>query len=81
MTTVSMVAGMTPLALALDPGSTAQRSLGTVVIGGLLSSLLLTLVLVPVVYMWLAPGPPKPKAASSPTPASETTTRLALESR
>jgi HAE1 family hydrophobic/amphiphilic exporter-1 len=47
MTTVSMIAGMMPLALALDPGSEAKRSLGTVVIGGLTSSLLLTLVLVP----------------------------------
>jgi HAE1 family hydrophobic/amphiphilic exporter-1 len=58
MTTVSMIAGMTPLALALDPGSVAKRSLGTVVIGGLASSLVLTLVLVPIVYMWIAPGPP-----------------------
>jgi HAE1 family hydrophobic/amphiphilic exporter-1 len=59
MTTLSMVAGMLPLALALDPGSAAKRSLGTVVIGGLTSSLILTLVLVPVMYVWLAPGPPK----------------------
>jgi hydrophobic/amphiphilic exporter-1 (mainly G- bacteria), HAE1 family len=58
MTTVAMIAGMTPLALALDPGSAAKRSLGTVVIGGLTSSLLLTLVLVPIVFIWLAPGPP-----------------------
>jgi Cu/Ag efflux pump CusA len=54
-----MVSGMLPLALALDPGSAAKRSLGTVVIGGLTSSLILTLVLVPVVYVWLAPGPPE----------------------
>ena len=58
MTTVSMISGMLPLALALDPGSAAKRSLGTVVIGGLLSSLVLTLVLIPIVYMWIAPGPP-----------------------
>jgi hydrophobic/amphiphilic exporter-1 (mainly G- bacteria), HAE1 family len=58
MTTVSMISGMMPLALALDPGSAAKRSLGTVVIGGLTSSLILTLVLIPVVYMWIAPGPP-----------------------
>jgi HAE1 family hydrophobic/amphiphilic exporter-1 len=65
MTTFSMIAGMLPLALALDPGSAAKRSLGTVVIGGLISSLLLTLVLIPVVYMWIAPGPPErtPEAA------------------
>jgi HAE1 family hydrophobic/amphiphilic exporter-1 len=55
MTTVAMIAGMLPLALALDPGAQAERSLGTVVIGGLISSLLLTLVLVPVVYIAVAP--------------------------
>jgi HAE1 family hydrophobic/amphiphilic exporter-1 len=58
MTTMSMIAGMTPLALALDQGSVAKRSLGTVVIGGLASSLVLTLVLVPIIFIWIAPGPP-----------------------
>jgi HAE1 family hydrophobic/amphiphilic exporter-1 len=62
MTTVSMISGMLPLALALDPGSAAKRSLGTVVIGGLTSSLLLTLVLVPIMFVWIAPGPPKEPA-------------------
>jgi hydrophobic/amphiphilic exporter-1 (mainly G- bacteria), HAE1 family len=56
MTTVAMIAGMIPLALALDTGAQAARSLGTVVIGGLLSSLLLTLVLVPVVYLAVSPA-------------------------
>ena len=56
MTTLAMIAGMTPLALSLDPGSQAQRSLGTVVIGGLLSSLLLTLLLVPIVYLRFVGG-------------------------
>jgi HAE1 family hydrophobic/amphiphilic exporter-1 len=55
MTTASMVFAMLPLALALEPGSQVRASLGIVVIGGLLSSLLLTLVLVPVMYVWLAP--------------------------
>ena len=54
MTTFAMVCGMIPLALVLDPGAQAARSLGTVVIGGLLSSLFLTLVLVPVMYVALA---------------------------
>ena len=54
MTTAAMIAGMAPLALDLDPGAQAAASLGTVVIGGLASSLLLTLVLVPVVYVALA---------------------------
>jgi HAE1 family hydrophobic/amphiphilic exporter-1 len=56
MTSVSVVAGNIPLALALEPGSAVRSSLGTVVIGGILSSLFLTLVLVPVMYVWLAPA-------------------------
>jgi HAE1 family hydrophobic/amphiphilic exporter-1 len=55
MTSISVVAGNLPLALALEPGSSVRSSLGVVVIGGILSSLLLTLVLVPVMYMYLAP--------------------------
>jgi HAE1 family hydrophobic/amphiphilic exporter-1 len=55
MTTAAMIAGMTPLALGLVQGSQVRQSLGIVVIGGLLSSLLLTLVLVPVAYMRFAP--------------------------
>ncbi len=55
MTTASMVAGMTPLALGLVEGSQVRQSLGIVVIGGLISSLLLTLVLVPIAYMRFAP--------------------------
>jgi len=62
MTTASMICGMMPLALALDPGSAAKRSLGTVVIGGLTSSLILTLVIVPIMFVWIAPGPPKEPA-------------------
>jgi len=55
MTTISMIAGMTPLALGLVAGSEVRKSLGIVIIGGLTSSLVLTLLLVPVVYVWLAP--------------------------
>jgi Cu/Ag efflux pump CusA len=43
MTSFSVVAGNMPLALALDPGSISRSSLGIVVIGGVLSSLVLTL--------------------------------------
>jgi len=55
MTSFSIVAGNLPLALALEQGAQQRASLGIVVIGGALSSLVLTLLLVPVVYMWLAP--------------------------
>jgi HAE1 family hydrophobic/amphiphilic exporter-1 len=56
MTTASMVFGMLPLALGLAEGAEFRRSMGTVLIGGLLSSLVLTLFLVPVVYAWVAGG-------------------------
>jgi HAE1 family hydrophobic/amphiphilic exporter-1 len=55
MTTVAMVSGMLPLALGLEPGAQSRASLGIVVIGGLLSSLMLTLFIVPIMYHWLAP--------------------------
>jgi HAE1 family hydrophobic/amphiphilic exporter-1 len=55
MTSFSVVAGNIPLALALEPGSVSRSSLGIVVIGGVISSLVLTLLLVPNAYMWLAP--------------------------
>ncbi len=55
MTSISIVAGNIPLALALEPGSSVRSSLGVVVIGGILSSLILTLLLVPIMYLWLAP--------------------------
>ena len=53
MTTVAMIAGMTPLALGITEGAELRKSMGTVIIGGLTSALLLTLFLVPVVYMWI----------------------------
>jgi HAE1 family hydrophobic/amphiphilic exporter-1 len=81
MTTVSMISGMLPLALALDPGSAAKRSLGTVVIGGLTSSLLLTLVLVPVVYLWWAPAPPSRPLSGGREDEKLDAYQLARESR
>jgi HAE1 family hydrophobic/amphiphilic exporter-1 len=55
MTTIAMVAGMLPLALGLEPGAATRASLAIVVIGGLLSSLVLTLFIVPIMYHWIAP--------------------------
>ncbi|HEY9186620.1 MAG TPA: efflux RND transporter permease subunit [Ignavibacteria bacterium] len=50
MTTATMVFGMLPLAVAAGAGGDFRRGLAIVVIGALLSSTMLTLVLVPVVY-------------------------------
>lgn len=50
MTTTAMILGSLPLALGFAEGAAFRQSMGTVLIGGLVSSLLLTLVLIPVVY-------------------------------
>ena len=50
MTTFSTIFGMLPLALALGPGAEFRAPMARAVIGGLISSSLLTLVVVPVVY-------------------------------
>ncbi|HEY2473773.1 MAG TPA: efflux RND transporter permease subunit, partial [Candidatus Cybelea sp.] len=50
MTTAAMIAGMLPLALGHTAGAEYRQALGTVVIGGLSSSLLLTLFVVPLAY-------------------------------
>ena len=63
------MAGNLPLALALDPGSSSRSSLGIVVIGGVLSSLVLTLLLIPNIYMWVAPkDQPSPNGAAHVSP-------------
>ncbi|GCL61416.1 efflux RND transporter permease subunit [Pseudaquabacterium pictum] len=53
MTTLAMVFGMLPLALALTEGSEQRAPMGQAVIGGVITSSLLTLVVVPVIYCWL----------------------------
>jgi HAE1 family hydrophobic/amphiphilic exporter-1 len=50
MTTIAMVFGMLPIALASGSGSESKNGLAWVIIGGLLSSLFLTLIVVPVIY-------------------------------
>jgi len=53
MTTLAMVFGMAPLALGLSEGSEQRAPMGQAVIGGVITSSLLTLVVVPVVYCYL----------------------------
>jgi multidrug efflux pump subunit AcrB len=50
MTTCAMIFGMLPLALGFSEGGEWRQSMGTVIIGGLASSLILTLFLVPMIY-------------------------------
>ena len=53
MTTLAMIFGMLPLALALSEGSEQRAPMGQAVIGGVITSSLLTLVVVPVMYCYL----------------------------
>ena len=54
--TTALVAslGFVPMALATGAGAEVQKPLATVVIGGLITSTLLTLLVLPTVYSWVA---------------------------
>ncbi len=74
MTTLAMVFGMVPLAFALTEGSEQRAPMGQAVIGGVITSSLLTLVVVPVVYgyiddftQWLRRKAGLPPAVTAPT--------------
>ena len=80
MTTLAMVFGMVPLAFALTEGSEQRAPMGQAVIGGVITSSLLTLVVVPVIYCYLddlsawvkrrlMPRPPATGQAATLTPA------------
>jgi cobalt-zinc-cadmium resistance protein CzcA len=68
MTASITALGLLPLLLATGPGSEIQRPLAIVVIGGLLSSTLLTLVLLPLLYRRFGLPTPNLHAASAPVP-------------
>lgn len=53
MTTAAMVFGMLPLAIGIGEGSEQQAPMGRAIIGGVLTSTLLSLVVVPVIYSYL----------------------------
>ncbi|MCK5356402.1 MAG: efflux RND transporter permease subunit, partial [Methyloprofundus sp.] len=54
MTAVTTALGLIPLLLASGTGSEVQKPLATVVVGGLISSTLLTLLVIPALYKWFA---------------------------
>ena len=75
MTTLAMIFGMVPLALALSEGSEQRAPMGQAVIGGVITSSLLTLVVVPVVYCYmddLAQWVRRLLGVSAPAPAAPT---------
>jgi cobalt-zinc-cadmium resistance protein CzcA len=56
MTALVASLGFVPMALATGAGAEVQKPLATVVIGGLVTSTLLTLVVLPTLYRWFTPG-------------------------
>ena len=54
MTAITTALGLIPLLLASGVGSEVQRPLATVVIGGLVTSTILTLLVIPAIYKWFA---------------------------
>ncbi|MFG1465887.1 CusA/CzcA family heavy metal efflux RND transporter [Xanthobacter sp. DSM 24535] len=76
MTALVASLGFVPMALATGPGAEVQRPLATVVIGGIVSSTILTLLVLPALYVLFrreteqvdAPSDPAVAAASTPNP-------------
>jgi cobalt-zinc-cadmium resistance protein CzcA len=57
MTATVAMLGLIPMLFASGPGSEVQRPLAIVVIGGLITSTLLTLVVLPTLYKWFEEKP------------------------
>ncbi|MBX3348838.1 MAG: efflux RND transporter permease subunit [Nitrospira sp.] len=70
MTALVALLGLVPLAFAQGIGSEVQRPLAIVVIGGLVSSTLLTLIMLPVLYRWLEGREQGPRQAGAPPTGS-----------
>ncbi|MCA9752933.1 MAG: efflux RND transporter permease subunit, partial [Gemmatimonadetes bacterium] len=58
MTALTTAIGLVPLLASHGTGSEVQRPLATVVVGGLVTSTVLTLLVIPAVFRWFAPGRP-----------------------
>lgn len=57
MTAMTTALGLIPLLLSSGTSSEVQRPLATVVIGGLVTSTILNLLVLPAIYRWFAPRP------------------------
>jgi len=56
MTALATVAGMLPLAFAIGKGSQMLKPLAITVVGGILSSMVLSLIFTPAIHFYLQPG-------------------------
>jgi hydrophobe/amphiphile efflux-1 (HAE1) family protein len=66
MTTAAMIGGMLPLALGLGEGGEQQAPMGRAIIGGVITSTLLTLIVVPVIYTYLDAWGERRRAGRTP---------------
>jgi HAE1 family hydrophobic/amphiphilic exporter-1 len=80
MTALATIFALSPLAFGITGGGFISQPLAIVVIGGLVSSTLLTLVIVPVLY-WLIEGRKERKALKGPKPPRGKARRLAEAAR
>ena len=71
MTAMVASLGLIPLLLSTGIGSEVQRPLATVVVGGLATSTLLTLILLPALYKWFAIGPERATIATGESSSTE----------
>ena len=53
MTALTMVVGMLPTALSLSAGSETRVSMAWVIIGGMITSTVFTLLVLPILFLWL----------------------------
>jgi cobalt-zinc-cadmium resistance protein CzcA len=74
MTTITTALGLLPLIITTGTGSEVQRPLAIVVVGGLVSSTLLTLIVIPTLYEWITITMEKPE-----THRADTKTLLATD--
>lgn len=65
MTAAVAAAGFLPMAISTGAGAEVQRPLATVVIGGILTSTFLTLVILPVLFLWLEKASPDQFASNA----------------
>ncbi len=65
MTTITMMAGMLPTALAMTAGSETRVSMAWVIIGGLLTSTVFTLIIIPLIFLFFYQRKEKKQAVKS----------------
>ena len=74
MTTITMMVGMMPMALALTDGAETRVSMAWVIIGGLLTSTVFTLLIIPIIFLYFYQGKEKRRSletsSEQSTPAS-----------